>query len=149
MPSALTETVVPGASAATIMQQVDQSLRTFGFDLKSLVKALDLQTIGILTLVVVLAIVLYDIISYNYSSYHGDLSSYSSYGRSLVTTAAKVWDQREELGLNPYVRGGRGLDEMTRILDAVADAILKYEDTEVNKVPSSRKSKDMQIEEKS
>lgn len=112
MPATLAATAAPVAAAAataaasTIMQKVDQNLRTFGFDLKSLVKGFDLQTFGILTVVVVLAIVLFDIFSYGYSSYHGDTSSYSSYGRSLVTSAARVWDEREKLGLNPYVRGG-------------------------------------------
>lgn len=104
MPSTIAATVAPAAS--TLMYQVDQSLRTLGFDLKSLVKSFDIQTVGLLTLLVVAGIFLFDFFNYGYSSYYGDTSSYTSYGRSLVTTAAKVWDQRDHLGLNPYVRGG-------------------------------------------
>lgn len=102
---------MPAAAAAaaplgTLMYQVDETLRTFGFDIKSLVKSLDLQTFGLLTLLVVGAVFLFDFLSYGYASYTGDAAGHTSYGRSLVTTAAKVWDQRDQLGLNPYVRGG-------------------------------------------
>lgn len=88
------------------MTQVDQTLRTFGFDLKGLVKAFDLKTVGLLTLVVVGAIILFDIIHYGYASYAGNTSSYTSYGRSLATSAAKVWDQREQLGFASELRNG-------------------------------------------
>ncbi|ROT71837.1 hypothetical protein C7M84_009808 [Penaeus vannamei] len=86
----------------------------------------------------------FDFLSYGYASYTGDAAGHTSYGRSLVTTAAKVWDQRDQLGLNPYVRGGRGLDSMTQILDDIADAILKYEGLEDNVVGQSRQSKVLQ-----
>nr|XP_027219233.1 uncharacterized protein LOC113811650 [Penaeus vannamei]XP_027219236.1 uncharacterized protein LOC113811653 [Penaeus vannamei] len=140
---------MPAAAAAaaplgTLMYQVDETLRTFGFDIKSLVKSLDLQTFGLLTLLVVGAVFLFDFLSYGYASYTGDAAGHTSYGRSLVTTAAKVWDQRDQLGLNPYVRGGRGLDSMTQILDDIADAILKYEGLEDNVVGQSRQSKVLQ-----
>ncbi|KAG7156269.1 uncharacterized protein LOC121853794 [Homarus americanus] len=141
MPSTVVTSTLPAATA--VMHQVDESLRTLGFDLKSLVKAFDLQTVGLLTLVVVVGIFLFDLLNYGYSSYQDDSSTYTSYGRSLVTTAARVWDHREQLGLNPYVRGGRGLDSMTQILDSLADAVLKYEDLETNDVPQARQSKDL------
>lgn len=88
------------------MTQVDQTLRTFGLDLKGLVKAFDLQTVGLVTLIVVAAIIIFDVISYGYASYAGTSSSYTSYGRSLVTSAAKVWDQREQLGFASELRSG-------------------------------------------
>ncbi|XP_071530500.1 uncharacterized protein [Panulirus ornatus] len=141
MPSTVAVTAAPVASS--LMYQVDQSLRTLGFDLKSLVKSFDLQTVGLLTLLVVVGIFLFDFLNYGYSSYYGDTSTYTSYGRSLVTTAAKIWDQRDELGVNPYVRGGRGLDSMTQILDSLADAVLKYEEYESNDVDRTRESKDL------
>lgn len=89
-----------------IMTQVDETLRTLGFDLKGLVKAFDLKTVGLLTLLVVAAIFLFDIINYGYASYAGSPSSYTSYGRSLVTNAAKVWDQRGQLGFASDLRSG-------------------------------------------
>lgn len=108
MPSTLVATAATVApAAATLMTKVDDSLRTLGFDLKGLVKSIDLQTVGLLTLIVVVGVFLFDFFNYGYQSYlAGDTSSYSSYGRSLVTNAARLWDQRGELGLNPYVRGG-------------------------------------------
>lgn len=103
---------MPAAGITTLpfspdfMTQVDQTLRTFGFDLKGLVKAFDLQTVGLVTLVVVAAIILFDIIHYGYASYGGETSSYTSYGRSLATSAAKIWDQREQLGFASELRNG-------------------------------------------
>lgn len=103
MPSAL----IPDLPISPdFMTQVDHTLRTFGFDLKGLVKAVDLQTVGLVTLVVVAAIIIFDIIHYGYASYAGATSSYTSYGRSLATSAAKVWDQREQLGFASELRNG-------------------------------------------
>ncbi|XP_066977552.1 uncharacterized protein [Macrobrachium rosenbergii] len=139
-------TIVAAASSphvGTLMNKVDEQLRTAGYDLKSFIKSIDLHTVGFLTLLVVAAIFLFDLLNYGYSAYLGNTSSYSSYGRSLVTNAAKVWDQREQLGFNNVItRGSRGLDSMTQILDTLADAVLKYEG-EDNKVESSRQSKDL------
>ena len=89
-----------------IMTQVDQTLRTLGFDLTSLVKTFDLKTVGLLTVLVVAAIFLFDLVNYGYASYGSSSSSYTSYGRSLVTNAAKVWDQRGELGFASGLRNG-------------------------------------------
>ncbi|KAK4312190.1 hypothetical protein Pmani_016346 [Petrolisthes manimaculis] len=49
MPSAATIT----AAAETVIHTVDHGLRTLGYDLKTLVKAFDLQTVRLLTLVVI------------------------------------------------------------------------------------------------
>ncbi|XP_063840662.1 uncharacterized protein LOC135089220 [Scylla paramamosain] len=126
-----------------LMTQVDQTLRTLGFDLTSLVKSFDIKTVGLLTLVVIGAIFLFDLIHYGYASYAGSSSSYTSYGRSLVTSAAKVWDQRDQLGVASGLRNGRDLDAMTQILDSIADAIIKYDKLEDNEVGQTRKSKDL------
>lgn len=125
------------------MTQVDQTLRTLGFDLTSLVKTFDIKTVGLLTLVVIGAIFLFDLLHYGYAGYAGTSSSYTSYGRSLVTSAAKVWDQRDQLGLPSGLRNGRDLDAMTQILDSIADAIIKYDKLEGNEVGQTRKSKDL------
>ncbi|XP_045118561.1 uncharacterized protein LOC123508746 [Portunus trituberculatus] len=138
MPSAALTTISPG-----IMTQVDQTLRTLGFDLTSLVKTFDIKTVGLLTLVVIGAIFLFDLIHYGYAGYIGTSSSYTSYGRSLVTGAAKVWDQRDQLGLASGLRNGRDLDAMTQILDSIADAIIKYDELEDNEVGQTRQSKDL------
>ncbi|XP_050692918.1 uncharacterized protein LOC126983830 [Eriocheir sinensis] len=137
---------MPSAGITTLpfspdfMTQVDQTLRTLGFDLKGLVKAFDLKTFGLVTLVVVAAIILFDIIHYGYASYAGETSSYTSYGRSLATSAAKIWDQREQHGFATELRNGRGLDSMTQILDSIADAIIMYDKAENNEVGQTRKS---------
>ncbi|XP_047491637.1 uncharacterized protein LOC125040897 [Penaeus chinensis] len=130
-------------TAATAAAAVaENSLRTLGFDLKSLLTTANLQTFGILAVIVLGILLIFDFFNYGYTSYaYGDTSSYSSYGRSLITSAAKVWDQRDQLGFSNHVRGGRGMDSMTKILDDIADAILKYEEVENNNVGQSRESK--------
>ncbi|KAK3864237.1 hypothetical protein Pcinc_030057 [Petrolisthes cinctipes] len=138
MPSAAA--AIPTA-AETVIHTVDHGLRTLGYDLKSLVKAFDLQTVGLLTLVVIAGIFLFDLFSYGYSSYAGNTSTYASYGRSLVFNAAKIWDQRDELGVDSSMRGSRNLDSVTQILDSLADAVLKYEKLEHNEVGQTRQAK--------
>ncbi|KAK3870595.1 hypothetical protein Pcinc_024178 [Petrolisthes cinctipes] len=116
---------------------LDQSLRSFGFDLGSLLKSVDVQTVGVVALFVLIGILLFDVFNYGYTSYAGDSSSYVSYGRSLATSAAKVWDEREQLGLSSG-RGSRNLDTMTQVLDSLADAVLKYEELSDNLVDDTR-----------
>lgn len=144
MPAASTAATIAAAAShphvGSIMYQVDEQLRSAGFDLRTFVKSIDLHSIGFLTLLVVGCIFLFDLLSYGYYAYLGNASTYSSYGRSLVTNAAKAWDRREELGLNALTRGSRGLGSMTQILDSLSAAILKYEG-EDNTVESSRKAK--------
>ncbi|XP_042869189.1 uncharacterized protein LOC122251363 [Penaeus japonicus] len=131
--------------ASTAAAAAENSLRTLGFDLKSLFTVANLQTFGILAVLVLGVVLIFDFFNYGYTSYaYGDTSTYTSYGRSLVTSAAKVWDQRDQLGFSNHVRGGRGLDSMTKILDDIADAILKYEGVENNNVEQSRQSKVLQ-----
>ncbi|CAL4135883.1 unnamed protein product [Meganyctiphanes norvegica] len=118
-------------NASAIMTQVDSSLRFLGFDLQDFIKNLDIQTVGLFTLVVVAGVFLFDFLGYGYSTYQGTTSAYSSYSRSLTTGAAKFWQNREILGFDPYlneIRGGRSLDSVTGVLDAISSAWLKYED---------------------
>ncbi|KAK7080628.1 hypothetical protein SK128_013378 [Halocaridina rubra] len=137
-------TAASNINPSTIMQTVDDQLQRAGFDLKSLVKAVDLSTLGLLTLVIIGGVLLFDLLSFGYLSYYDrNTSSYTSYGRSLVTNAAKFWDSREQYGLNDLVRGSRGLDSVTPILDSLADAILKFEGEDNTPTNSSRQSKEM------
>ncbi|KAK4311384.1 hypothetical protein Pmani_017108 [Petrolisthes manimaculis] len=125
-------TINPAAAAV-----LDQGLRSLGFDLGSLLKSVDVQTVGVVALFVLIGILLFDVFNYGYTSYAGDTSSYVSYGRSLATSAAKVWDEREQLGLSSG-RGSRNLDTMTQVLDSLADAVLKYEELSDNLVDDTR-----------
>lgn len=96
------QTPVATVSPAAVV--LDQSLRSLGFDLGGLLKSVDVQTVGVVALFVLLGILLFDIFNYGYTAYAGDPSSYVSYGRSLATSAAKIWDERDQLGLS----SGRG-----------------------------------------
>ncbi|CAL4091427.1 unnamed protein product [Meganyctiphanes norvegica] len=118
-------------TASTLMTKLDTGLKTVGFDLKDWVKNLDIQSVGLFTLVVVAAVFLFDFGSYYWSSYTGASGAYSSYGRSLATGAAKAWIHRDEFGLDNYiedVRGGRSLDSVNNVLDSISRAILEFED---------------------
>merc|ERR1712002_403457 len=118
-------------TASTLMNTLDTGLRTVGFDLKDWVKNLDIQSVGLFTLVVVAAVFLFDFASYYFSSYTGKSAEYSTYGRSLATGAAKAWIHRDQFGFDNYiqdVRGGRSLDTVNNVLDSISRAILEYED---------------------
>lgn len=117
--------------ADSLMTNVDSALRTVGYDLPSLIKSVDLKTVGLVTGAVILGLLLFDVITQWFGgSYANDVSSYSTYGRSLAVSAAKVWDQKDELGLLEGVRGGRSIEPMTKILDSLSEAILKWDETE-------------------
>lgn len=92
--------------ADNIMTNMDSALRTVGYDLPSLIKSIDLKTIGLVTGAIVLGLLLFDVISQWFGgSYTDDVSSYSTYGRSLAVNAAKIWDKKDELELLEGVRG--------------------------------------------
>jgi len=117
--------------ASALMTQMDGTLRLLGFDLQEFVKDLDIQSVGLFTLVVVAGVFLLDFLGYGYSAYQGTTSAYSSYSRSLTTGAAKAWQSRDELGVNPFLNGirdGRSLDRVTEVLDAISNAWLQYEE---------------------
>ncbi|XP_018019513.1 uncharacterized protein LOC108675968 [Hyalella azteca] len=115
--------------ADNIMTNVDSALRTVGYDLPSLIKSIDFKTIGLVTGAIILGLLLFDVISqWLGKSLDNDYSSYSSYGRSLAVGAAKVWDKKDEIGLLEGVRGGRSLESVTKVLDSISDAVLKWEE---------------------
>ena len=94
--------------ADAIMTNVDSALRTVGYDLPSIIKNIDFKTVGLVTGAIILGLLIFDVLTQWLSSSFkdDDFSSYSSYGRSLAVGAAKVWDQRNEIGLLDGVRGG-------------------------------------------
>ncbi|CAL4125616.1 unnamed protein product [Meganyctiphanes norvegica] len=109
-----------------LMSQADASLRSLGFDVKQYFKNFDLQTVGVVVLVAALGLVLFNLLTYAYVAYTGRSDSFSPYGRSLVTGAARAWQDKDTWGIND-VRGGRGLDEVAEILDALSNAVLEWE----------------------
>ena len=99
--------------AATLMKRFDTTLRTLGYNLPSLLHKIDFQTVGVVISAVIFAIFVYDLVTYFFSTYkfgvgsgahHG--STYSSYGRSLLESAADLWQQRDVIGLTQYLRNG-------------------------------------------
>lgn len=93
--------------ADNIMTNVDSALRTVGYDLPSLFKTIDIKTVGLVAGAIIIGLLLLDVIAQWFGGkYTDDVSSYSTYGRSLAVGAAKIWDQKDELGLLKGVRGG-------------------------------------------
>ncbi|KAK7086638.1 hypothetical protein SK128_020709 [Halocaridina rubra] len=146
MPAAVTAEALAAAASnnvdvGSLMYQFDNQLNRAGYDLKGLFRSIDIHTIGFLTLVVVGAVLLFDLINYGISVYLGHTSTYSSYGRSLATNAARLWEHRDQYDLSALGRGGRGLDSsVTNVLDSLAEAIIKY-DEEENIVEDENKTK--------
>lgn len=64
---------------------------------------LNIQAIFFTLVIVFCGVLIYDWIAYQYAVNSGNISSYSSYSRKLLTTAADVWDQRNAIGLQSYL----------------------------------------------
>ncbi|XP_042204227.1 uncharacterized protein LOC121853900 [Homarus americanus] len=112
---------------APIMYQLQESLRSV--DLAHWVSQLDFKTVGFLAVVVVGVVFLVNLFT----------KSYAPYGRSLLSSAAHAWDSRDHLGLTGVLSGSRSLEPLSNVLDALADAVMKWEEPEVstirNRVP--------------
>ncbi|XP_027229891.2 uncharacterized protein [Penaeus vannamei] len=111
-------------AVAPFVYQLQQGLRNVdlrslvnSFDLKGLVNKLDIQTVGLVAVVAVAAVFLLDLFT----------KSYAPFGRSLVSSAAHAWDRADQWGLSGGVRGSRSLEPMTKVLDALAEAVKKWE----------------------
>ncbi|ROT71836.1 hypothetical protein C7M84_009807 [Penaeus vannamei] len=49
------------------------------------------------------------------------------FGRSLVSSAAHAWDSTGQTGLSQSLRGSRSLEPVATVLDALAEAVKKWE----------------------
>ncbi|XP_045615616.1 uncharacterized protein [Procambarus clarkii] len=103
---------------APFMYQLQESLNNF--DLKNWVSQLDFKTAGVLAVVVVGALLLLNLFG----------KPFSPFGRSLLTSAANAWENRDQLGFGPALRGSRSLEPVTQVLDALAEAVRKWEEPE-------------------
>ncbi|XP_042204217.1 uncharacterized protein LOC121853898 [Homarus americanus] len=103
---------------APAMYQLQESLRSV--DLAHWVSQLDFKTVGLLAVVVVGVVFLLDLFT----------KSYTPYGRSLLSSAAHAWDDKDQLGLKDAVRGSRSLEPLSNVLDALAEAVMKWEEPE-------------------
>ncbi|XP_042869174.1 uncharacterized protein LOC122251350 [Penaeus japonicus] len=120
----LPESTMAAHAVAPIVYQLQQGLRNVdlrslvnSFDLKGLVNKLDIQTVGLVALVVVAAVFLFELFS----------KSYAPYGRSLLSSAAHAWDDGDQWNLKESARGSRSLEPVTKVLDALAEAVKKWE----------------------
>ncbi|XP_071530501.1 uncharacterized protein [Panulirus ornatus] len=113
---------MPTNALAPAMYQLQESLSSF--DLKHWIANLDFKTVGVLALVVVGVLFLFNLLT----------KSYAPYGRSLLYSAANAWDNRDQLGLNDVGRGSRSLEPLMNVLDSLAEAVKKWEESEANTV---------------
>nr|XP_045615362.1 uncharacterized protein LOC123768709 [Procambarus clarkii]XP_045615363.1 uncharacterized protein LOC123768709 [Procambarus clarkii] len=99
---------------APFMYQLQESLNNF--DLKNWVSQLDFKTAGVLAVVVVGVLFLFNLFA----------KPSFPFRRSLLT-AANAWENRDQLGFGPALRGSRSLEPLTNVLDALAEAVKKWE----------------------
>ncbi|XP_076069320.1 uncharacterized protein LOC143041381 [Oratosquilla oratoria] len=119
--------------------QAERALSASGFDLTTYLKEVDLGAVGLLAILGVLVYFAIEgliavIPSYYADSTYYEPSSYLSYGRSLLSASAKAWPEiRKELA-SEDTRGGRSLEVLTPVLDALQAAYLRWEESDVNEV---------------
>ena len=89
---------------APFIEKVDSTLRNYGYDVPSSVKAMDLRTVGVIGAGIVFGFILLEILSsilgITRSVLGGGIgsgSSYSNYGRSLLVSAARAWENKDGL----------------------------------------------------
>ncbi|XP_066976865.1 uncharacterized protein [Macrobrachium rosenbergii] len=105
------------------LKNFDLTNWTRSFDLANSIKDLDLKTFGLLGLVVVAVIFIADLIT----------KSYGPFGKSLAFSAADAWQRnRQNVRFDKFGRENRSLEPVTEVLDALADAVKKWEQSERN-----------------
>ncbi|XP_068226363.1 uncharacterized protein [Palaemon carinicauda] len=90
------------------------------FNLADSIKDFDLKTFGWLALVVVAIIFIADLFT----------KPFSPFGRSLAVSAADAWQKNRPQITDKFGRDSRSLEPVTEVLDALADAVLKWETSE-------------------
>ena len=79
----------PFGDATALMNQVDRTLKYFGSDLTSMVNNFDLKSVGIIAIVIVAGIFLFDLIGTGFGA--------PFLGRSLSSSAAQLWQDRPQI----------------------------------------------------
>ncbi|XP_042869186.1 uncharacterized protein LOC122251361 [Penaeus japonicus] len=101
------------------LPNVDLKSFLSSFDPKALVKKLDLQTAGLVALVVVSVVFLVHLFA----------KSLAPFGKSLLSSAAHAWDSADQWGLGA-IRQSQSLAPVTKVLDAMTEAAKKWEEPE-------------------
>ncbi|XP_064113549.1 uncharacterized protein LOC135220197 [Macrobrachium nipponense] len=101
------------------------------FDLANTFKDFDLKTFGWLALVVVAVIFIADLFT----------KPFFPLGRSLAVSAADAWQKnRHQITFDKFGRDSRSLEPVTEVLDALADAVKKWEQSEETILRKDRSS---------
>ncbi|XP_071546806.1 uncharacterized protein [Panulirus ornatus] len=112
------------AEVNTFLSDLTTSLEVFKGQVKEAFSALDLTTVAAILLVLVGAVLLYDLLVYALAS--------ASTRRSLMMTpvlaqlANNAWDMRDELGFTNMIES-RSLETVYPVLEAIRLAVEKYE----------------------
>ncbi|XP_068226362.1 uncharacterized protein [Palaemon carinicauda] len=114
-------------AVSPFVYQLQEGLKNFdlgswmqNFNLADSIKDFDLKTFGWLALVVVAIIFIADLFS----------KPFSPFGRSLVVSAADTWQKNRLEITDKFGRDSRSLEPVTEVLDALADAVKKWEKSE-------------------
>nr|XP_053634217.1 uncharacterized protein LOC128689781 [Cherax quadricarinatus] len=107
---------MPATALAPFMYQLQDTLRTV--ELKHWVSQLDIKGVSVVVLVVLGVLLLLNLLT----------KSTAPYGRSVLSSAVHIWDNRNHLGLTRAFFGNRSLEPLTHVLDALAAAAKKWEE---------------------
>ncbi|XP_042869171.1 uncharacterized protein LOC122251348 [Penaeus japonicus] len=113
-----------GNELSTFVSQFTNNLDLFKGQIRDTLTTLDITTIATVLLVVVGAVVIYDVFVYLLSS--------SSSKRSLMMSpvlaqlASNAWDMRDEFGFSNMIES-RSFESLSPVLNAIKLAVEKYE----------------------
>ncbi|KAK3870597.1 hypothetical protein Pcinc_024180 [Petrolisthes cinctipes] len=122
---------MPSSALAPFMHQLQQSFSNFDLnqfadrvDLKHWVSQLDLKTVGFVAVAIISVLLILQLFA----------KSYIGPARSLVASAAHAWQDSRDLPYDHPARASRNLDSVTQVLDTLAEAAIKWDESNTNEV---------------
>ncbi|KAK4311390.1 hypothetical protein Pmani_017114 [Petrolisthes manimaculis] len=123
--------VMPSSALAPFMHQLQQSFNNFDLnqfadrvDLKHWVSQLDLKSVGFVAVAIISVLLILQLFA----------KSYIGPARSLVASAAHAWQDSRDLPYDHPARASRNLDSVTQVLDTLAEAAIKWDESNTNEV---------------
>ncbi|KAK4311388.1 hypothetical protein Pmani_017112 [Petrolisthes manimaculis] len=125
------EMTMSSYALAPLVYQLQQGLNNFDLrqfasrvDLSRLVNQFDIKTVGFVAVAIISVLLILQLFG----------KSYVGPARNLVASAAHAWQDSRDLPYDHPARASRNLESVNHVLDALADAAIKWEESNTNEV---------------
>ncbi|XP_076069807.1 uncharacterized protein LOC143041686 [Oratosquilla oratoria] len=107
----------------TLAYHAERALQSSGFDVRSYVKDFDFGTLGLLAVVAVVTILLFEALVKTFPAYFGG----ATFGRSLLASSVEAYPGFRVIDVDDPRRQSRSIETLTPVLDALHSAALLWE----------------------